>query len=75
MEKKSSSISVSESEFIDLLQAARQGDREAILKLIQFFEKDITHLVRFIRLPKEDAQQSIITEMIELFKNKNLEEQ
>lgn len=72
MEEKSTPIPLTDSEFITLLQLARQGDHEALLKLIRFFEEDVSRLIRFIRLPKEDAEQSMITEMIELFKKRDL---
>ncbi|KIL37545.1 hypothetical protein SD71_02690 [Cohnella kolymensis] len=72
MEEKSTPIPLTDSEFITLLHSARQGDQEALLKLIRFFQEDVSRLIRFIRLPKEDAEQSMITEMIELFKKREL---
>jgi|AraplaMF_Col_mLB_1032019.scaffolds.fasta_scaffold05845_6 Helix-turn-helix domain len=68
MEEESSQQTISDSEFLDLLPKAKHGDSEALLNLIRYFEKDISHLSRFIRLPKEDAKQSIITELIEFLK-------
>lgn len=73
MEKESVTSTISESEFLDLLSNAKKGDKEAMLELIHFFEEEIFHIARFIRLPKEDAQQSIITQMIELFLNEDIE--
>lgn len=72
MEKESASIPLTDSEFIALLHLAKQGDQEAILTLIHYFEQDISRLTRYIRLPREDAEQSLIAEMIDLFKNKEL---
>lgn len=74
MEEESSQQTISDSDFLDLLSKTKQGDSEALLTLIRYFEKDISHLSRFIRLPKEDAIQSIITEIIEFFK-KDIEHQ
>jgi hypothetical protein len=72
MEKESNQIIISEGEFLELLKMAKNNDKKALLELIQFFEQDINQISRFIRLPREDVKQSIITEMIDLFKNRLL---
>lgn len=47
------------------------GLRDAMLELLNFFEKDMLKLSRYIQIPREDALQSMKLEMIELFKMNN----
>ena len=68
MEKKDPPIPMSETEFLNLLSLAKQNDSEAILKLLAFFEKDILALSQYIHTDREDTIQSMILELIELFK-------
>lgn len=68
MENKDSSIPISEIEFLNLLSLAKQDDSEAILKLLEFFREDILALSKYIHIDREDAIQSMILELIELFK-------
>lgn len=68
MEKKDAPIPISETEFQNLLSLAKQNDSEAILKLLVFFREDILALSRYIHTDREDAVQSMILELIELFK-------
>jgi len=71
MENKDSPIPMSETEFLNLLSLAKQNDSEAILKLLEFFKEDILTLSQYIRTDREDAIQSMILELIELFKKPN----
>ncbi|MCG7408569.1 helix-turn-helix domain-containing protein [Paenibacillus sp. ACRRX] len=70
MEEKKSPFSISEDEFSRLIHLAQQNNNDAIVKLINFFKEDIIHLSRFIKMPQEDAVQSMIVELIELFKKR-----
>ncbi|WP_339322113.1 hypothetical protein [Paenibacillus sp. FSL W8-0194] len=66
MEAKNACTTISNSEMIKLLEAAKQKDRTAMLKLIDLFRDDILRISQFIHLPKEDAISTIITEFLEL---------
>lgn len=68
MEKKIPRLPPSEYEFLNLLQLAQNGDNEAVTQLIVLFEDDISHLVKYVKLQKEDAYQSILVELVYLFK-------
>lgn len=68
MEKKDPPIPMSETEFLNLLSLAKQNDSEAILKLLAFFREDILALSQYIPTDREDAIQSMILELIGLFK-------
>ncbi len=68
MENKDSPIPISETEFLNLLLLAKQNDSESILRLLEFFKEDILILSQYINIPREDAIQSIILELIELFR-------
>ncbi|BFH18391.1 hypothetical protein M5X00_00665 [Paenibacillus alvei] len=68
MEEKMSQVSLSEDEFVGLLSLARQNNKEAIMKLFYYFEKDIIYLSKFIKMPNEDAIQSIKLELLQLIK-------
>ncbi|WP_339321508.1 hypothetical protein [Paenibacillus sp. FSL W8-0194] len=66
MEAKNACTTISNSEMIKLLEAAKQKDRTAMLQLIDLFREDILRISQFIHLPKEDAISAIITEFLEL---------
>jgi len=44
------------------------NDKHATKELLGFFEKDMIRLSRFIKMPKEDAIQTMKLELIEVFK-------
>ncbi|AEG60150.1 hypothetical protein V6C32_06195 [Desulforamulus ruminis] len=71
MERENSPISMSETEFLHLLSLAKENDSESILKLLEFFKKDILTLSKYINTTQEDAIQSMILGLIELFKKPN----
>lgn len=53
------------------MQLAQAGDRDAIEWMIQFYADDIQKACRYIRMPREDAMQSILADFIaELKKTK-----
>lgn len=66
MQEKNVEPVISESEFIELLAAAKQNDQDAILQLIQLYQPDIEKLSRYIYLPSEDIASEIIVEFLEL---------
>ncbi len=67
MEKKDAQFTLTESEFLDLLVKARNKDEKSILILLHYFEPDMRSHSRYIKMPKEDALQSMRLAMIELF--------
>lgn len=52
--------------FISLLKKAKEGDSTSVIEIMEIFEPEIHYLARFIKLPKEDAVQSLKAELIEL---------
>ncbi|MDH6674964.1 hypothetical protein M2277_005663 [Paenibacillus sp. LBL] len=65
MEEKNDSAIITDHEFLILLQAAKQKDPEAMLRIIELFQGDIENISRTIRIPREDALSHIITELLE----------
>ncbi|MDU0205846.1 MULTISPECIES: helix-turn-helix domain-containing protein [Paenibacillus] len=49
----------------DLLQKAQGGDKGSIEIILQYFEEEIIYLAKFIKMPKEDAIQTLKLELIE----------
>ncbi|WP_256026478.1 helix-turn-helix domain-containing protein [Paenibacillus polymyxa] len=48
-----------------MLKLVRSGDQEAMCRILQLFEEDIQKTSRYIRMSREDAVQSIVTDFIE----------
>ncbi len=72
MEEKNDSGIKSEDEFLGLLERLQKdNDESATLALLKFFEKDMVRLTRLLRMPKEDAIQTMKVELLECFKRKN----
>lgn len=69
METKNDHPIIPDSELLRLQQAAKDGDQEAMLQLIDMFKDDMIRLSRFIRLPKEDAVGEMIVEFLEYIKS------
>ncbi len=65
MEKENAESIISDAEFIKLLQLARGGDQEAMSRILHLFKEDIQKTSRYIRMSREDAVQSIVTDFIE----------
>ncbi len=65
MEKENAQGIISDAEFIQLLKLARSGDQEAMCRILHLFEEDIRKTSRYIRMSREDAVQSIVTDFIE----------
>ncbi|GAA0854472.1 hypothetical protein ABER99_21225 [Paenibacillus glucanolyticus] len=68
MEKENVKKIITDHEFLELLQAAKNNDHESILALIDLFKKDILSISRYIHLPKEDAISEITLEILEFIK-------
>ncbi|BFH66721.1 hypothetical protein J27TS7_39060 [Paenibacillus dendritiformis] len=65
METKNASATISEREFLTLLQAAKQKDTEAMLQIIEIFKEDILKISTYIKLPTEDVVSYIVLELLE----------
>ncbi|MGG1619135.1 helix-turn-helix domain-containing protein [Paenibacillus sp. NRS-1781] len=50
--------------------AQTKSDVEAMNAIFQYFDPDIKRLSKFIRMPKEDAIQSMKTELLEFIMKK-----
>ncbi|MBP1907531.1 hypothetical protein J2Z32_004206 [Paenibacillus turicensis] len=64
MEKKNASTIIPDSQFIALLEATKNDDQEATMKLIELFKDDIQNSSKYIHLPQEEAIASIIVEFL-----------
>ncbi|BFH70822.1 hypothetical protein J27TS7_40920 [Paenibacillus dendritiformis] len=69
METQIPSPVISEAELAEWLKQARQHDKDALLRLIRYFEPDIQYMCRFMLMPKEDAEHSLRLELIDLLKH------
>ncbi len=72
MEKENAASIISDAEFIKLLKLARNGDQEAMSSILHLFEEDIQKTSRYIRMSREDAVQSIVTDFIEDLKRDDI---
>ncbi|WP_258012438.1 helix-turn-helix domain-containing protein [Paenibacillus sp. F4] len=71
MEKEGAPRFMSDDEFMKLVELAQtESDVEAMNAIFQYFDPDITRLSKFIRMPKEDAIQSMKTELLEFIMKK-----
>ncbi|WP_231503496.1 hypothetical protein [Paenibacillus sp. 1-18] len=72
MEEESSSRIMSDDEFMKLVKLAQtKSDVEAMNTIFQYFDQDIKRLSKLLRMPKEDAIQSMKTQPLELIMKKN----
>lgn len=53
-------------ELAKLIASAKSGDKAAMTKMIDLYREDIQNSSKYIKMNKEDAFQSIITDFIEL---------
>ncbi|MEK4061492.1 MULTISPECIES: hypothetical protein [Paenibacillus] len=65
MENKDDAEMITDRQILELMQAVRQKDPEAMLQLIQLYKEDIVNISKFIHMPKEDAVSEIIIEFLE----------
>jgi hypothetical protein len=71
MEKETDSNVISDREFLNLLEAAKRRNPDAILQLVDLFKEDILNVSRYIHLPTEDAVSTITLEFLELIQRKD----
>ncbi|MEK3880666.1 MULTISPECIES: hypothetical protein [unclassified Paenibacillus] len=72
METKNDTAAITDCEFVELLQAAKQQQPEAILKIIELFQEDIETVSQRIRIPREDAVSHIVTELLAYIQRNNI---
>lgn len=53
-------------ELAKLIASVKSGDKAAMTKMIDLYREDIQNSSKYIKMNKEDAFQSIITDFIEL---------
>lgn len=71
MEEESTSRIMSDDEFMKLVTLAQtKSDVEAMNAIFQYFDQDIKRLSKILRMPKEDAIQSMKTQLLELIMKK-----
>ncbi|URJ60923.1 helix-turn-helix domain-containing protein [Paenibacillus polymyxa] len=62
---------MSDDEFMKLVTLAQtKSDVEAMNAIFQYFDQDIKRLSKILRMPKEDAIQSMKTQLLELIMKK-----
>ncbi len=67
MENKGFEIDAADSEkFRQAVKKAQGGDKESMEKIIDLFTHDIEYLSRFIMLPREEAMQTLKSELISI---------
>lgn len=67
MEAQKLAVSLSEDQFVNLLHMVQQhSDQAAMLELLHYYEEDMKHLSKYLRMPYEDAMQTLRTELLEL---------
>ncbi|MFS1511554.1 helix-turn-helix domain-containing protein [Chengkuizengella sp. SCS-71B] len=67
MQKQGNSNHTSEDLYLlTLVEKAKTGDKESMNEILQLFEEDILKLIKFIPMPREDANQALITEFLSL---------
>lgn len=67
MEAQKLALPLSEDQFVNLLQLVQQQqDQAAMLALLDYYEEDMKYLSKYLRMPYEDAMQTLRTELLEL---------
>lgn len=66
METKYVEAVISNDELAKLIAMAKSGDKVAMTNIIDLYREDIQNSSKYIKMNKEDAFQSIITDFIEL---------
>ncbi|UUZ82885.1 helix-turn-helix domain-containing protein [Paenibacillus sp. P26] len=54
-----------------ILKRAQAGDKESMELIVKYFEDEINRLAKYIKLPREDAVQTLKLELIEYILRKN----
>ncbi|WCT55643.1 hypothetical protein PQ456_21260 [Paenibacillus kyungheensis] len=67
METEKLAVSISEDQFVNLLDLVQHHqDQSAMLELLDYYEEDMKHLSKYLRMPYEDAMQTLRIELLEL---------
>lgn len=67
METEKLAIPVSEDQFVTLLHLIQHDhDQAAMLALLAYYEEDMKQLSKYLRMPYEDAMQTLRIELLEL---------
>lgn len=68
MEKQNAESAQTEDEQLEQLihRIQQHGDDAAMLAFLELFEEDMQQLARYMRMPREDAMQSLKLGMMEL---------
>ncbi|OWA34093.1 hypothetical protein B9G55_17345 [Saccharibacillus sp. O16] len=61
----SSAPDIDDNEFIRLLGRSRAGDAGSLLHILELLEPDIQRLSRFMGMDRQDAAQTLRTELIQ----------
>lgn len=70
MEKEGTrTITGDATEFRHIVSLAKQGDKNSMDEILELFAYDIEYLSKYIMLPREDAIQSLKTELISIICN------
>lgn len=73
MEEKNAFRIISDDELQKLIcKIQQEQDQEAMYHFLMLFQTDILRLSRFLKIPKEDAIQSMQLGMLELIMTKSL---
>lgn len=73
MQEKDACRTISDDELQQLIQAIQQKqDQEAMCRFLKLFQTDILRLSRFLKIPKEDAVQSMQLGMLELIMTESI---
>ncbi|MED1726358.1 hypothetical protein [Brevibacillus parabrevis] len=63
--KLKETTTISDQTFDLMVEKAKNGDNEALLKLLEEMSPEIERLAGFLKLPKEEGIQEITTQFIE----------
>ncbi len=69
MQNKNAKNAISDHEFAKLILLARKGDSSSMSQIIDLYRDEIREITKYIKMCKEDAFQSIVTDFIELLIN------
>lgn len=56
---------LSNHEFSVMVEQAKNGDNEALLRVLEEMQPEMDNLAGFLKLPREEGIQAIITQFIE----------
>ena len=71
MEAQIAGVSVSDAEFLKLLQRCRRGDGEAFRLLLDLFEPEMSRMSAAMNMEREDALQTLRAELIGIVRSED----